>query len=86
MMTSSDQIIWIFSRLSGPIYSVKLIFLNLKIQHILLTTIYFFCNYFLSSPVHVVKTSPTRIVLFHPLNTFLPDIKSLPTLLLRNFT
>ena len=32
MMTSSDQILWTFSRLNGPIYFVKLIFLKLKMQ------------------------------------------------------
>ena len=32
MMTSSDQILWDFSRLRNRIYSVKLIFLKLKVQ------------------------------------------------------
>ena len=73
-MTSSDQIPWIFSRLHGPIYSVQLILLKLKVQHI-----YSFCNYFMNSSAYVVKTSLIRLVLFHPLNTFLPDIKSLHT-------
>ena len=36
MMTSSDQVLWNFSRLCGPIYFVQLIFLKLKVQHILL--------------------------------------------------
>ena len=74
MMTSSDQILWIFWRVSGPIYSVKLILLKLKVQHI-----YYFSNYFVNSPAHFEKTSLIRLVLFHPLNTFLPDVKSLQT-------
>ena len=74
MMALSDQILWIFSRLNGSIYFVKKIFLKLKEQDI-----YFFCNYFVNSLVHVVKTSLIRLVLFHPLNTSLPDIKSLQT-------
>ena len=73
-MTSSDQILWIFSRLSSPIYSVKLQLLKLKVQHI-----YCFCNCFVNSPAHVVTTSLIKLILFHPLNTFLPDIKSLET-------
>ena len=30
MMTSSDQILWIFSRLNDPIYFVKLILININ--------------------------------------------------------
>ena len=70
-MTSSDQTLWIFSRLSGRIYSVKLILLKLKVQQT-----HCFCNYFVNYPAHVVRSSLIRLVLFHPLNTFLPDIKS----------
>ena len=80
-MTSSGQILWIFSKLSGPIYSVKLIFLKLKMQHI-----YCFCNYFVNSPAHVVKTSLIRLFLFNPLNTFLTDIKSLQPTVTNKFS
>ena len=67
MMMSSDQILSIFSRLCGHIFSVQLIFMKLKVHHI-----YCSCNYFVNSPTHVVKTSLVKLVLFHPLNIFLP--------------
>ena len=73
-MTSSDQILWIFSRLNGPIYSFKLILPTLNMQHI-----YCFCNYFVNPPSHLVTSSLIKLVLFHPLSTFLSDIKSLQT-------
>ena len=44
---------------------LKLILLELKMQHI-----YYFCNYFMNSPAHVVKSSLIRLVLFHPQHIF----------------
>ena len=76
---SSDQILWDFSRLRNRIYSVKLIFLKLKVQLYIYCYVHIYCNYFVNSPAYVVETSPVRLVLFHLLNTFLPDIKSLQT-------
>ena len=72
MMTSSDQNLWNFPWLKNPIYSVELIFLKLKVQHI-----YCFCNYLMNSPAHVVETSLIRPALFLLIKTFVPDIKSL---------
>ena len=72
MMTSSDQNLWNFRWLKNPIYSVELIFLKLKVQHI-----YCLCNYFMNSSAHVVETPLIRLTLFLLIKTFFPDIESL---------
>ena len=61
IMMSSDQILWNFSRLCSLIYSVELIFLKLKVQHICC-----FYTYFLNSPVHGCKDFPDKTALTPP--------------------
>ena len=58
-----------------------MIFLKLRMQHT-----HYFCNYFVNSPAHVIKTSLLRLVLFHPLIHILAWYKiSSNPLLLKNF-
>ena len=73
-------ILWNFSRLSGPIYSVELILLKLMVQHICC-----FYNYFENSPDHAVRIFLAGLI--PPIEHILAWYKiSLNPLLLTNFS